>query len=165
VSTDPLRTFLEIPYDQLEEMNLEAKQQRLDRVSPDKIREARMKYLTDEKRVKAVTVCFTDLEGRLQMLDYDKKFLLKSADNLTFDGSSVRGFTVQAESDLRLAIDWTAFYWLPSDVFGPGKVLVFGEVQEKDGSPYAADLRGCLKRHAADLAKKEQTICNAAMEI
>jgi glutamine synthetase len=165
VSTDPLRTFLEIPYDQLEEMNLEAKQQRLDRVSPEKIREARMKYLTDEKRIKAVTVCFTDLEGRLQMLDYDKKFLLKSADNLTFDGSSVRGFTVQAESDLRLAIDWPAFYWLPSDVFGPGKVLVFGEVQEKDGSPYAADLRGCLKRHSAELLKREQTVCNAAMEI
>jgi 2-isopropylmalate synthase len=36
------------------------------------------------------------------MLDYDKKFLLKSADNLTFDGSSVRGFSAQHESDLRL---------------------------------------------------------------
>ena len=47
-------------------------------------------------------MCFTDLEGRLHMLDYDKKFLLKSADNLTFDGSSIRGFSQQAESDLRL---------------------------------------------------------------
>ena len=78
-----------------------------------------------EKRIKAVTVCFTDLEGRLHMLDYDKKFLLKSADNLTFDGSSIRGFSRQQESDLRLAIDWPAFYWLPSDIFGPGKVLAF----------------------------------------
>src|SRR5712671_1279398 len=163
--TADLRDFLEIPYDKLEEMNLAAKQQRLDRVSPDKIRELRMKYLTDEKRIKAVTVCFTDLEGRLHMLDYDKKFLLKSADNLTFDGSSVRGFTVQAESDLRLAVDWSAFYWLPSDVFGPGKVLVFGEVEGKDGSPYVADMRGMLKRCAADLLKKDGTVCNAAMEI
>ena len=110
-------------------MNLAAKQQRLDRVPPDQIREERMKYLTDEKRIKAVTVCFTDLEGRLHMLDYDKKFLLKSADNLTFDGSSIRGFSQQAESDLRLVVDWPAFYWLPADVFGPGKVLVFGEVE------------------------------------
>ena len=165
MNADPLRKFLEIPYDKLEEMNLQAKQQRLDRVSPDRIREQRMKYLTDEKRIKAVTVCFTDLEGRMQMLDYDKKFLLRSADNLTFDGSSVRGFTVQAESDLRLAVDWPAFYWLPSDVFGPGKVLVFGEVQEKDGSPYAADLRGRLKRYAAEILRRDQTICNAAMEI
>ena len=104
-----------------------------------------MKYLTDEKRIKAVTVCFTDLEGRFHMLDYDKKFLLKAADNLTFDGSSIRGFSQQAESDLRLAVDWPAFYWLPADIFGPGKVLVFGEVKERDGSPYAADMRSRLK--------------------
>src|SRR3954465_6786241 len=109
-----LRDFLEIPYDELEEMNLEAKEERLARRPADAVREQRMRYLNDEKRIKAVTVCFTDLEGRLHMLDYDKKFLLKAADNLTFDGSSIRGFSRQQESDLRLAIDWPAFYWLPS---------------------------------------------------
>ena len=61
---------------------------------------------------------FSDLEGRLHMLDYDKKFLVKSWDNLTFDGSSIRGFTAQKESDLRLGIDWAAFYWAPADIFG-----------------------------------------------
>ncbi len=161
----PLRDFLEIPYDQLEEMNLAAKAERLARTAPDKVREARMKYLTDEKRIKAVTVCFTDLEGRLHMLDYDKKFLLKSADNLTFDGSSIRGFSQQAESDLRLAIDWPAFYWLPSDVFGPGKVLVFGEVQERDGRPYRADMRARLKSYADKLCAKDETVGNASNEI
>ena len=161
----PLRDFLEISYDKLEELNLQAKQQRLDRVPADQIQQERMRYLNDEKRIKALTVCFTDLEGRLHMLDYDKKFLLKSADNLTFDGSSIRGFSQQAESDLRLAIDWPAFYWLPSDVFGPGKVLVFGEVRERDGSPYSADMRSRLKQYAADLFKKDGTIANASNEI
>src|SRR5215468_10797399 len=123
-----LRDFLEIPYAQLEELNLEAKAKRSNRTPMDQLQEERMKYLTDEKRIKAVTVCFSDLEGRLHMLDYDKKFLLKSADNLTFDGSSVRGFSQQVESDLRLGIDWAALYYLPSDLFGPGKVLVFGDV-------------------------------------
>ena len=160
-----LRDFLEIPYDTLEEMNLQAKQQRLDRAPEHKIREERIKYLTDEKRIKAVTVCFTDVEGRLHMLDYDKKFLLKSADNLTFDGSSIRGFSVQSESDLRLAIDWPAFYWLPSDVFGPGKVLVFGSVQEKDGSAYGSDLRARLKSYTDDQFAKKGVIFNAANEI
>ena len=149
-----LRDFLEIPYDKLAEMNLAAKAERVQRKDPGKIQEARMKYLRDEKRIKAVTVCFTDLEGRIHMLDYDKKFLLGSADNLTFDGSSIRGFSRQAESDLRLAIDWPAFYWLPSDVFGPGKVLVFGEVQDQDGTPYAGDLRARLKSYCTTLAKK-----------
>src|SRR6186713_1052114 len=162
MSPTPLRDFLEIPYDQLEEMNLEVKEERLARAPLGKIREKRLKYLKDEKRIKAVTVCFTDLEGRLHMLDYDKKFLLASADNLTFDGSSVRGFTAQQESDLRLAIDWAAFYWLPSDVFGPGKVLVFGEVLDRDGEHYPGDMRATLKAWTNKLYEKDGTVCHAA---
>ncbi len=165
ISTPQLRDFLEIPYDRLEEMNLEAKAERLARKAPDAIQEERMRYLQDEKRIKAVTVCFTDLEGRLHMLDYDKKFLLKSADNLTFDGSSIRGFSAQQESDLRLAIDWPAFYWLPSDVFGPGKVLVFGEVRERDGAAYRADLRARLKSYCNDLYADGGKVANVANEI
>jgi glutamine synthetase len=160
-----LRNFLAIPYDELEEMNLKAKQQRLDRVDPDKIREDRLKYLTNEKRIKALTVMFSDLEGRLHMLDYDKKFLLKNYENLTFDGSSIRGFTAQRESDLRLGIDWAAFYWGPADVFGPGKVLVFGEVIDKNGEPYSADIRSMLKLFADTLHKKKGYTLNAANEI
>ena len=149
----PLRDFLELPYDELETMNLAAKAERVAGTDPQKIQAERMKYLAEEKRVKAVTVCFTDLEGRLHMLDYDKKFLLKSAENLTFDGSSIRGFSRQAESDLRLAIDWPTMYWLPADIFGAGKILVFGEVQNQDGTPYEGDLRGRLKQCCAGLAE------------
>jgi glutamine synthetase len=160
----PLRHFLEIPYEQLEETNLRAKADRVAGKDPNRIRDARMKYLTDEKRIKAVTVCFTDLEGRFHMLDYDKKFLLRSADNLTFDGSSIRGFSRQAESDLRLSIDWPAFYHLPADVFGPGKVLVFGDVCDQDGTAYEADMRARLKAFAAQLAKKSM-VAHVANEI
>ena len=137
-----LRNFLSLSYDELEQLNLKAKEQRKNRVAPHKIQEDRIKYLTDEKRIKAVTVLFSDLEGRLHMLDYDKKFLLKSWDNLTFDGSSIRGFTAQRESDLRLGIDWPSFYWGPSDVFGPGKVLAFGEVIDKEGIRRDIQLKG-----------------------
>ena len=164
MATD-LRDFLTLPYGELEELNLEAKQQRRDRVAPDKLQEKRLKYLTDESRIKAVTVLFSDLEGRLHMLDYDKKFLLKSADNLTFDGSSIRGFTPQRESDLRLNLDWGAFYWGPSDIFGAGKVLVFGEVLDRDGSPFSADIRGVLKRYSTDQYEKNGYTLNAANEI
>src|SRR6202522_3591850 len=160
-----LRNFLALTYDELEELNLEAKEQRRNRVAPDKIQENRLKYLTDEKRIKAVTVLFSDLEGRLHMLDYDKKFLLGSYDNLTFDGSSIRGFTAQRESDLRLYLDWSAFYWAPADVFGAGKVLVFGEVIDKNGTPYSADIRGVLKGFADRLHKDEGYTLNAANEI
>ncbi len=161
----PLQEFLTLSYSELEELNLQVKEQRKKRVPLHQIQEERLKYLTDEKRIKAVTVLFSDLEGRLHMLDYDKKFLLKSWDNLTFDGSSIRGFTAQRESDLRLGMDWSSFYWAPSDIFGPGKVLVFGEVIDKDGSPYTADLRGVLKTYANSQFEKNGYTLNAANEI
>ncbi len=160
-----LRNFLTLSYDELEDLNLSSKEQRKNRVPLHEIQEQRLKYLTDEKRIKAVTVLFSDLEGRLHMLDYDKKFLLKSWDNLTFDGSSIRGFTAQRESDLRLGIDWPSFYWGPADIFGPGKVLVFGDVIDKGGTPYRADIRGVLKTYADELFKREGYTLNAANEI
>jgi glutamine synthetase len=164
MATD-LREFLTLPYAELEELNLAAKKQRMDRVAPDKLAEQRLKYLHDTKGIKAVTVMFSDLEGRLHMLDYDKKFLLKSHDNLTFDGSSIRGFSAQRESDLRLAIDWASFWWAPSDIFGAGKVLVFGDVLARDGTPYPADIRGTLKAFANEEFDKHGYTLNAANEI
>src|ERR1700691_873657 len=163
--TTDLRDFLSLSYRELEELNIEAKKQRLNRHSLEELQEERLRYLTDEPRIKAVTVMFSDLEGRLHMLDYDKKFLLKSYDNLTFDGSSIRGFTAQRESDLRLGIDWGAFYWAPSDVFGSGKALVFGEVIDKGGTSYSGDIRGVLKNYAEELHKKKGYTLNAANEI
>jgi glutamine synthetase len=163
--SNELRNFLALPYAELEDQNLKAKEQRKNRLAVHKIQEERLKYLCDEKRIKAVTVLFSDLEGRLHMLDYDKKFLIKSWDNLTFDGSSIRGFTAQRESDLRLGIDWAAFYWGPADFFGAGKVLVFGEVIDKNGTPYAADIRGVLKGFAQKLFDQEGYTLNAANEI
>src|SRR5271163_2171760 len=163
--SDALRNFIEMPYAELEERNLAAKDQRKRHVPAEQIREERLKYLTDEKHIKAVTVVFSDLEGRLHMLDYDKKFIVKSDDNLTFDGSSIRGFTAQRESDLRLGIDWGSFYWVPSDVFGAGKTLVFGNVIAKDGSAFPADLRGVLKGYANGLYDSKGYTLNAANEI
>lgn len=159
-----LRNFLEIPYDELEEMNLEAKDRVSRRTQEDELRKHYTDYLKDEKRIKAVTVAFSDLEGRLHMLDYDKKFLLSSYDNLTFDGSSVRGFSVVKESDLRLEIDWGTFRWLPSDVFGPGKVLVFGLIKDRDGSGYKSDMRGRLKALCDELYTRDGTVANISVE-
>ena len=159
------RSFLALTYEELEELNLKAKSDRLNRVPIDTVREQRIKYLSDEKHIKAVTVMFSDLEGRIHLLDYDKKFLIKSYDNLTFDGSSIRGFTSQKESDLRLGIDWSAFYWVPADVFGTGKVLVFGTVIDKGGEAYSGDLRGVLKSYADQLFKEKGWTLNAANEI
>src|SRR3989344_2665690 len=162
-SSAPLRNFLEIPYDELEEMNLRALE-KADSLSAKEQEIEYRTYLKKEKRIKAVTLCFSDIEGRLHMIDYDKKFLLESADNLTFDGSSVRGFTKQHESDLRLSVDWTSIRWLPSDLFGSGKVIMFADVLNRERQPYESDFRGQLKLYRDELQKKQGTTAYAAAE-
>ncbi len=160
----PLKNFLEIPYDELEVMNLRAKEQ-AEKLSAVEVEKQHCLYLQKEKRIKAITVCFTDIEGRFHMLDYDKKFLLDSVNNLTFDGSSIRGFSQQHESDLRLNVDWKSIRFLPSDVFGPGKVIVFADVLDRDRMPYISDFRGQLKLYTEQLKKQNGIIANASAEV
>src|SRR3989344_4094417 len=162
--SNSLRNFLEIPYDILEELNLKAKE-KAESLSSKVLETEYTAYLKKEKRIKAVTLCFTDIEGRLHMLDYDKKFLLDSLTNLTFDGSSIRGFTAQSESDLRLDVDWSSLRYLPSDVFGPGKVLFFASVLDRDRKPYISDFRSQLRLYTSELKKKEGLTAFAAAEI
>ena len=162
--TNDLRNFLEIPYDELEKLNLNAREKVENRVSLNELREHYLNYLNEEKRLKAVTVCFSDIEGRFHMLDYDKKYLLASWDNLTFDGSSIRGFSDVKESDLRLEVDWGSFRWLPSDVFGGGKVIVFGLINDRNGAPYPSDMRGKLKSYCNQLHREKGISTNIAVE-
>lgn len=160
----PLRSFLEIPYDELEQMNLRA-YEKFKTASPAQLEKEYREYLKKEKRLKAVTLCFTDIEGRFHMLDYDKTFFLGSSSNLTFDGSSIRGFSMQHESDLRLEVDWTSIRWLPSDIFGPGKVIMFARVLNRDRSPYEADFRTMLELYTIEIKKKHRIAAFAAAEV
>ena len=151
-----LRNFLTHSYDELEEMNLKAKEQRKAWVAPHKIQEERIKYLTDEKRIKAVTVLFSDLEGRLHMLDYDKKFLIKSWDNLTFDGSSIRGFTAQRESDLRL---WTGelFIGVRRTFLALARCWYSARLLIRMARPTARTFAGCSKATRMNYTKRTAT--------
>lgn len=147
----PLKRFLEIPYEELEVLNLKARS-----ISdPNEAEKTHVAAIRKRAGIKAVTVCFCDIEGRLHMLDYDKDFFLASLDNLTFDGSSIRGFSELHESDLRLLVDWTSLTYLPSDVFGPGKVAVFANIADRDLEPYESDFRSRLQNYAAELKKKQ----------
>ncbi len=159
-----LKNFLRIPYDELEAMNIEAAEAAgaLSRAGLEKKYRA---YLQKEKRVKAVTLCFTDIEGRFHMLDYDKQFFLRSADNLTFDGSSIRGFSAQKESDLRLGIEWGSIFWLPSDVFGAGKIILFATVLNRDKTLYESDFRARLVELAEGIKKTKGITANVAAEV
>ncbi len=159
-----LKNFLEIPYDELEAINLEAAEAAETLPHSDLEKKYRA-YLHKEKRIKAVTLCFSDIEGRFHMLDYDKQYFLKAADNLTFDGSSIRGFSAQKESDLRLGIDWSSIFWLPSDVFGPGKIILFATVLNRDKTLYESDFRAHLAKLAKELKNARGITANVAAEV
>ncbi len=145
----PLKNFLELNYDQLQKLNLKAREIK----DPKQAETTHVAALKKESGVKAIMVCFCDIEGRLHILDYDKNFFLDSLSNLTFDGSSIRGFSELHESDLRLVTDWTSITYLPSDIFGSGKVAVFANVAGRDLKPYESDFRGRLQHYAADMKK------------
>jgi glutamine synthetase len=164
IKSDDLKSFLEIPYDELEEMNLKAAQ-RAEKAGTDELETAYTAWLKKEKQIKAVTLCFSDIEGRLHMLDYDKKFLLESLGNLTFDGSSIRGFTPQHESDLRLEVDWSSIRYFPADVIGAGKAIFFASVLNGDRTPYHSDFRSMLKSYTKNLKKSHGITAYAASEI
>jgi glutamine synthetase len=156
-----LTNLLECTYDELEDLNLKARSI----TDPKKAEEQHTKYLKNEKRIKTVIACFTDLEGRLHTLDYNKDFMLKSLDNLTFDGSSIKGFSAQNDSDLRFFVDWTSLTFVPSDIFGAGKVLVFGNVFTRDLEPYASDFRILLQRYTEHMHKKSGLVAHMATEL
>lgn len=160
-----IKDYLCIPYRELEELNMDMKRDREQGKSPEHFRDKVFDYLKREKRIKAVTVCFSDIEGKFLRLDYDKHFLLESYDSLTFDGSSIKGFTAQCESDLRLKIDWSSFRWLPADIFGSGKVMVFANVCDKDGSPFRGDFRGYLQILAGEMKRNDDMVAHVAPEI
>ncbi len=150
--------YLELSYEELNERNLKIKH--------GEIKEDEIKImLKNEKRVKAVTVCFSDMEGHLHTLDYNKEHFLESSDSLTFDGSSIRGFTHQQSSDLRLVPDWSSLRYTPADVFGSGKVIMFANVHDQDDSPYIGDFRSNLKLVLDELRNEHELTVNVAPEI
>ncbi len=160
-----LTNFLELSYDELKERNLAIKKERAEGKSLEYFEKKMTDELKNSPGVKAVMVAFSDLEGKLHILDYDKDFVLAGYDNLTFDGSSITGFTDLANSDLRLKIDWSSMKWLPADIFGPGKVMVFGFVSDKDGTPYHSDYRSQLYSLAEKLKADKGVTVNVAPEV
>jgi glutamine synthetase len=159
------KNFLELSYSELEERNLKIKKDRLAGKTEAYFEKNLIEELKKEKGIKAVTVCFSDLEGKFHMLDYNKAYLIGSYENLTFDGSSIKGFSSQNKSDLRLHLDWSSFRWLPADIFGHGKVIVFANVHDQDKTPYIGDYRSNLAIVTEELRKKHGIQVNVAPEI
>jgi len=161
---DPGKEYLEYSYEELQEKNLDIRNQA--ESGDDTIsKNIKEQLLALGGAVKAVTVYFTDLEGKLHDVDYDKDYILDAEGSITFDGSSINGFSSLDNSDLKLSIDWSSFRWPPADIFGAGKVIVFADILDQDGKPYNGDFRSRLKNDLTKIKKKQNIIVNFAPEI
>ena len=120
---------------------------------------------TVEKRgIRFIRLLFCDIVGFPKCVTVTSDELEDSLDNgKGFDGSSIEGFTRIYESDMIAMPDPSTFKVLPWSEGGE-EALLFCDVLEPDGTPYAGDPRSTLKR-VLGLAEKRGWTFNIGPEL
>ncbi|GGK16595.1 glutamine synthetase [Caldalkalibacillus thermarum] len=118
--------------------------------------------IAKEEDVRYIRLQFTDLLGTVKNVEIPVSQLPKALDNkIMFDGSSIEGFVRIEESDMYLYPDldtWLIFPWELEE----GKVArLICDVYNPDGTPFAGDPRGVLKR----MLKEAETLGFTAMNV
>ncbi|UOF92901.1 type I glutamate--ammonia ligase [Fodinisporobacter ferrooxydans] len=103
--------------------------------------------MAKEENVRYIRLQFTDLLGVIKNVEIPVSQLTKALDNkIMFDGSSIEGFVRIEESDMYLYPDyntWLIFPWGDEQ----GKIArLICDIYMPDGTPFAGDPRGILKR-------------------
>lgn len=100
-----------------------------------------------EDGVKFVSFQFTDVLGTVKSLDAPVERLEAALDEgIWFDGSSVEGFARIQESDMHLRIDPDTYAVLPWSPVEMRRARFFCDIYHPDGTPFAGDPRGVLRR-------------------
>ena len=104
--------------------------------------------MVEERGVRLVRLWFTDILGNL------KSFAISPAelegaleDGMTFDGSSIDGFSRVQESDVLAMPDANTFEVLPWGEPKSAEARVFCDIHNLDGSPFEGDPRQVLRRN------------------
>nr|MDA8213309.1 glutamine synthetase beta-grasp domain-containing protein [Clostridia bacterium] len=110
--------------------------------------------LAKENHVKFVRLQFTDILGTVKNIALTVEQLPKALEGeMMFDGSSIEGFVRIEESDMYLRPDPSTFVimpWRPQD----GAVArLICDVYNPDGTPFAGDPRGNLRKTLAQAAQ------------
>ncbi len=102
----------------------------------------------EERGVRLVRLWFTDVLGTLKSLAISPAELENAlSDGMSFDGSSIDGFSRVQESDVLAMPDPDTFELLP---WGDPKVpeaRIFCDIHHLDGTPFEGDPRQVLRRH------------------
>jgi glutamine synthetase len=110
--------------------------------------EKTLKKRIEEDDVKFISLQFTDVTGGVKSVDIPLTQLSQALEEgIWFDGSSVEGFARIQESDMHLVIDPDTYAVLPWSPADRRRARFFCDIYLPDGSPFAGDPRGNLKRY------------------
>ena len=102
----------------------------------------------EERGVRLVRLWFTDVLGNLKSFAISPAELENALeDGMTFDGSSIDGFSRIQESDVLAIPDPDTFELLPWGEPGAAEARVFCDIHHLDGTPFQGDPRQVLRRH------------------
>jgi len=120
--------------------------------------------IAKEENVRFVRLQFTDLLGVIKNVEIPVSQLEKALDNkMMFDGSSIEGYVRIEESDMYLYPDldtWVIFPWVTDDRVA----RLICDIYMPDGTPFAGDPRGILKRALREAQEMGYTTMNVGPE-
>ena len=104
----------------------------------------------EERGVRLIRLWFTDVLGNLKSFAISPAELENALeDGMTFDGSSIDGFSRVQESDVLAIPDANTFEVLPWGDTKTPEARVFCDIHNLDGTPFEGDPRQVLKRNLA----------------
>jgi glutamine synthetase len=105
-------------------------------------------HTVEERGVRLVRLWFTDVLGNLKSFAISPAELENALeDGMTFDGSSIDGFSRVQESDVLAVPDGNTFEVLPWGDPKAAEASVFCDVHNLDGTPFEGDPRQVLRRN------------------
>ncbi len=107
-------------------------------------------HTVEERGVRLVRLWFTDVLGNLKSFAISPAELENALeDGMTFDGSSIDGFSRVQESDVLAIPDPNTFEVLPWGDTKAAEARVFCDIHNLDGTPFEGDPRQVLRRNLA----------------
>ena len=120
--------------------------------------------LAEKNGVRFMRLQFTDILGVNKNVEVPRSQFDKAlSGDIMFDGSSIEGFVRVEESDMLLQPDLSTFQVFPWGDPEARVCRVICDINMPDGTPFAGDPRGVLKRAIAHAAERGFTM-NAGME-
>ncbi len=109
----------------------------------------------EERGVRFVRLWFTDVLGFLKSVEITPAELQTALEEgMTFDGSTIEGYSRIQESDMLARPDANTFELLPTDDGDTAMARMFCDISTFSGDPFEGDPRRVLKRNLEKAREK-----------